>query len=194
MDRRRFGTDRRMAAAGVAATPSVGARLRCRGDIHQILADGPIQDVSFEPRVFRAMIKDSAAIRIGGLLYGVTAMPQLLMVPGPWNGLTASLWGVCALFGAIYLLRPMYYRIVPGRLDVLRYSLLRRAPMRVERHDLRAAQVWIDMRTNLVSIIEGDKVSEYALWFMRERNAFARALFEGAISTHAAPATSDEVL
>lgn len=191
---RRWRLDRRMQSAGVPELPSAHSRLRCCGDVGAILADGPIRDVPFEPRIFRAIIKDSRTMRVGGILYAVIMASYLMPTAGTWDIWTTLMLVFYLLFIAALVMRPMYYRVVPGRLDVLRYSLLRLAPKQVDRHDLRSAQVLVDLRRNLVHIVEGEKVSEYSLWFMREREAFARALFEGALSTHDAPAVSDEVL
>ena len=66
--------------------------------------------------------------------------------------------------------------------------------MQVERYDLRSARVIVDLRTNGVFIVEGEKVGEYSIWFMGERSAFARWLFQGAVSTHVAPELADDVL
>lgn len=185
---------RRLAAAGVPELPPVGSRLWCAGEVDTLLADGPLADVPFEPRVYRAVITSPQVMRLGGLLVVVMVLgPLMIEIQSRTFGLMPLLLVYVAMF-AIGALRPMYFRVVPGRLDVLRYSVLRGTPMQVERYDLRSARVIVDLRTNSVFIVEGEKVGEYSIWFMGERLAFARALFEGAVSTYAAPAVSDEVL
>ncbi|MCB9852127.1 MAG: hypothetical protein H6819_03455 [Phycisphaerales bacterium] len=185
---------RRLKAAGVPELPRVGSRLRCVGEFDVVFPYGPVQDVPFEPRVFRAIIKSSTSLRIGGIL--LSLVPVILLVSAIARRKTWMIWifGAMCITALVRFLRPMYFRVVPGRMDVLRYSMLRRAPMQVERHDLRTAQVIVDMRSNVVYIVEGEKVGEYSIRFMPERSAFARALFQGAVSTHAAPAVSDEEL
>ncbi len=185
---------RRLKAAGVPELPRVGSRLRCVGEFDVVFPNGPVQDVPFEPRVFRAIIKSSASLRIGEILVSLMLVIPLVSAIARRQQWLIWMWGGPLIVAVVRFLRPMYFRVTPGRMDVLRYSMFRRAPMRVERHDLRTAQVVVDMRSEVVYIVEGENVGEYSIRFMPERSAFARALFEGAISTHAAPATSDEVL
>jgi hypothetical protein len=97
-----------------------------------------------------------------------------------WGALVAARLVVAWLW-------PTYFRVMPGRLDVMRFSTLRGRAISFERFDLRQARVLADLRRSVVFIDEGENRAEYAIGLMRGRTRFAHALFWAAMNTHEPP-------
>ncbi|RJP33774.1 MAG: hypothetical protein C4547_11780 [Phycisphaerales bacterium] len=95
---------------------------------------------------------------------------------------------------------PTYYRVVPGRLDVMRFNMLRNEPVSIAQHPLRDAWIEIDLRRCVVIIGrrnepgEPQTEAELPILLMRRRTEFAHALLLAAISTHEAPPLPDDAL
>ena len=115
-------------------------------------------------------------------------------------GVFSGILGVAALnlfATAVARLRPTYYRVVPGRIDVLRFGLLRRQPLQVEHIDLRnAAQIVIEFDHAKIRISEGIASNERVLKLndAAEPHRLAEAVVQAAISTYpAAPLPDDDL-
>jgi hypothetical protein len=109
--------------------------------------------------------------------------------------------GVVVLFGCVVAARlvvawlwPTYFRVMPGRLEVMRFSTLAGRPISFERFDLRQASVLVDLRRSVVFVDEGDRRGEYAIALMRGRTRFAHALFWAAMNTHQPPDLPEDKL
>jgi hypothetical protein len=97
------------------------------------------------------------------------------------------------VWGAVALLWPTYLRVVPGRLDVIRYSVFPRWRTEVRSWNLRDARILVDLRGMRVSIdIPGDPGPvEFSIGLLPRRTRFARMLFWAAMSSYRAPAIAD---
>ncbi len=186
--------ERRMRREQVDELPPVGSRLQCVGAPSDLPHCGDLQSIMFEPRVYRA---SSASL----LLMQATASVGLaLLICG--SGLLDGKYGwgtVVAILGAAVFftihLRPLYFRISPGRLEVLRYGFLKRHPVEVERYDLRRSYIVADFRMNRVTISErGKQGRNYSLLLMPQRRAFLSMLFMAAVSEYQAPELPLETL
>ena len=86
--------------------------------------------------------------------------------------------------GLLACLRPIYFRVVPGRLDVLHYSAFRHRPLRTLFHDLKSAPVLVDLRRSLIFIGEGRKIAEYSFLLVPAGARLAYQVLVAAISTY----------
>ncbi len=98
-----------------------------------------------------------------GFLYGVS------FIFGGWRGLAQSMgfmgyatMGLAMVGGVISaeLIWPIYFRLVPGQLDIFRYSFLGFGTPKVERIDLRAVGVCVDFGGYIVAIEPARPVGE----------------------------------
>ena len=92
---------------------------------------------------------------------------------------------------------PTYFRIVPGRLDVMRFNNLLNRPVSVERYNLRTAKLLIDLRRGVIFVDESDgRTGEFPIVWMRRstRERLAYHLLLAAISSYEAPMLPDDRL
>ena len=175
-------------------------RLNCIGHRGQILQHGRLEDVPFEPAVFSAvfsykwsvamfltfflLLPPIAAAFILGLPFVRSALSLLIMAAvGVAAAATGCLW-------------PTYFRVVPGRLDVLRYNNVTGRVALVKHFDLRAARILVDLRSQKVLIEQDGQATRCETWAMKERTRehFGYYLFLGAISSHEPPVLPDDQL
>jgi hypothetical protein len=125
----------------------VEPRIQVRGRAVELLEIAGLPDASFEPRIFRV------AQRYLGLSLESQLVVLILCGVGVVFGLFARARFPCFLMPLLIwvvllygLLRsPSYYRVIPGRVDILRFPTLRQHPDHVEQIDLRGAKVRIDL-------------------------------------------------
>lgn len=126
-------------------------------------------------------------------IWGV-ALPQPSCFMQVFLAMTLSLGGIFAFRVSLF---PRYYRVVPGRLDILDYTPFRRKPHSIEKINLRGATV--DVRYDIGKIeIETDSCppmkKDISLTDCKERHRFAEAIMLAAMSSAAAPPLPDDEL
>lgn len=184
-----------MRATGVAAT-DVPQRLVWVGLRDTALRENELADRVFEPEIFSVwfigqpskwFIGTAAvfAILIGGTLWGLQVLVHLFNI-GPG----VEQFGFAAGFLIAMILFPTYYRVSPGRLELLQFSNLfgRRCERTV--FDLRSGRVIIDLKQGVIYI--GDR--EALFRWMPGRNRLAYYVLLAAISTHVAPELPEDQL
>ena len=90
---------------------------------------------------------------------------------------------------------PVYLRIVPGRLDILRYRFLGSKAHSTESFDLTSARVIVDANNEVVGVTEGDRhvnITYETIWHKRFVPYY---ILLAAISTYTpGPLPADELL
>lgn len=219
---------RRRRKAGEAARKAMGAsqlgRLVVACDEAERAEFDEIPDTPFEPRVYWAYL---AAPPIGWMEAvnwvgaSLLFLPVILM-PG-FRTITGNVPGFFAMWAIYGMLRvttaclwPAYYRVLPGRAELLRFRPFRREPMSVTRIDLRNQRVIVDtfIPTLLVESLDSPPVGpgasptkatrdahtnngmppELPFLFLADKAGFARALVMAARSTAAAGPVRDDDL
>lgn len=159
-------------------------RLCCVGDAADLSQYGEFADVPFEPRVFRA----SLALGLGSDLGLALLLINGMLLASYYFQDNAvgfiSVVAIVVLFPGLLLFRPKYFRLVPGKLEVLTFSFLRWSPRKHQQFDLRNARIIADLRSHIVVIDLGKCVVEYTIRFLPERKRFVHSLFLAAMSTH----------
>jgi hypothetical protein len=110
-----------------------------------------------------------------GLVHVLVPLPSALVLCfmmsiliGPAVTLTALMW-------------PTYFRVVPGRLDVLAYGPLGHGPPRMNSIDLRASRVLVDTNRDWIVVEpEGQGPVGLELAGVWNRMEFARSVLEAA--------------
>ncbi len=142
-----------MAIDVAGATPD--ARLVCVAPPDWIVQHGELRDVPFEPAIFPARYARDFTRHMKIAAAG-TAVPTFVLIwwAAGWLGVRNALsfgyilgWASLTAGHAVAMgLWPTYYRIVPGRLDVMRFSLLGNQVISLDRYDLRQSRIEIDLR------------------------------------------------
>jgi len=197
------------------AEVTAGVRLAYVGAAEDLVPFGGFHDCGFDPVLFRVAAGQPCLPHMPGtrVVYTILAVLAayfllvfLLGLPGPVyplerlspaHGLAMGL-GASGGFILADWLCAAYIRIVPGRLDVMRFSVLRGRLNAVVHVSLRGARIVVDRRRDLVFIdraAEGEGGSiELSMRYMREKTAFAYSLFLAAMSTSNPPALPDDQL
>ncbi len=198
---------RRRLAGSAEGEPDPDARFVCVGAVADITRHGAFQDTFFEPRIFKTgelettLARGGVVLQLCVLLCIPIAYYALLMVgiSGPVNplerlspahGLACGLGGWAGM-ASVPWIRPVYFRLAPGRMDVMLFSAFRKQPLSVERVPLNDCRILVDLRRHVAFIDhpEGSPRSpvEMSIRRMRERTLFAHTLFLAAMSTSNAP-------
>ena len=101
-----------------------------------------------------------------------------------------------ALDWAVARWNPRYFRISPGRLEIIRYGALRTDPLSHETHSLRDAQVTCDYARRIVQIA-AERNQTSALIDLRRTSrphALVEAIFDAALCSRDAPALPTDQL
>lgn len=167
----------------------------------------------FEPRIFRV----HGAVRgqrwqrwtltIAACVVGLVGSVMLrrygggLGIGGPGAGgwvPTFFDWQVGIGAGTLpyLLLWPTYYRVVPGRLDVLEFGMLGAGKPTVRKYALRTARMRVSVRGGMAMIGKGKDVRVDVVYqgTPRGKMEWAKAMVEGALCEHEAPDVGDEGL
>jgi len=192
-------------AARIAPRPDPRFRLRLIAHPANAAHFTSIGNQPFEPRIYRS-ITGPAAFTKGRraaiivccivvyaaelaiarvLMHGVNAAVVYLMLTG--------LLGQAALIAA--MMWPTYFRLVPGRLDILAYGLLGHGKPKLESIDLRASRVLVDTNTDTL-IVEREGKEAVGLTFagVPNRMEFARSVLEAARCTASTPPLPEDEL
>ena len=186
------------------AAPDESFRLNCVGPREYLEQHGPLTDLSFEPAIFHSIFvqkstRSQVVVFILVLLPAFVVMHYLfawfLGIPG-WGKLVLSkTWLAVGL--ALWFtgwMWPTYFRVVPGRLDVMRFSNLRGRPVAFEQYDLRQARIMVDLRRSVIFLDYGYRKADFTFMLMRGRTRFAYYVLLAALSTHKPPPLPDDAL
>ena len=185
------------------AVPGDSCRLNCIGLPEEMSACGELADVPFEPRLFHASLAGKFTVKMYIVFWilaalGIALVHYVLSVLG-WPqfrdlSFMRIMVGLLIAYLSTAWLWPTYFRLVPGRLDVMRFSNLRGRPVSIERFDLRQAELLVDMRRWVVFIDDEVRQIELPIALMRDRRRFAHALLLAALSTHEPAPLPDDAL
>jgi hypothetical protein len=182
--------------AGLPLRTDENVRLRCVGARRVVERYGQLADQAFEPAFFNASLAApfTTAMKIA---WWTTVLAALLLINVPQYG---ALWWLIAAplvgHGVILLLWPTYFRVVPGRLDVLRYRPFRKHATLLAQYPLREARLLVHLRKWLL-VIECPGRERVLLPIARvpHRSRLAWELLRAAVSTHTpGPLPEDELL
>lgn len=182
-------------------------RLTCVGHPDLLRKHGELADHPFEPEIFistfgqpfsRNMMIAACIVVLPAFFLGLYIFSFVLdWSKQPWSeGLIFKVWFavIIAAYAAGWLW-PTYLRIVPGRLDVMRFSNLSDRPVSIERIPLSQSRIVVDLRRGAVFIDEAPgKTHEISILLMKDRERFTHRLFLAAISTHQPPPLPDDAL
>ena len=189
------------------AVADTAARLRCIGPTEALVKFktlGEPRDVAFEPVVAFASlaVKQHAAAKTVWVLTTIAAcglmiaLRELGNLPLPRFGYFTVATAMVFGGGVAVFLWPTYLRIVPGRIDILRYRLWSRKPT-VETIDLREAHVLVNLHRSIIYIQTSDHTRFWraiGLGAVRHGKEVAHAILQAAISTAPTPPLPDDEL
>jgi hypothetical protein len=112
----------------------------------------------------------------------------------PVNGYVTLVTGFAVGGLLTGVLWPTYLRLVPGRLDVIRYSLLGRGVVECVKHDLRSSAVLVDLNQHCVFLATDGITTEVSYGAVRDPYDFAHAVLLAAVSTHKPAPLPDDAL
>jgi hypothetical protein len=182
----------------VASVPF--ARLTLRGHRNDIEKVTPPDNVAFEPIIFERVYAGTSLVRLFGLgiFLGVVLMIIIeAWLPVPRN--TGAIGGLYQVLGVLFLwlisrLFPTYYRIMPGRLDIMRFAPLTNRVRKMETVNLRSAKIRVVLERATIVIRNHDNEHTIILRGLTEPFRFIDALLMGAVSTHRPAAVPDDRL
>lgn len=179
--------------------PPLHARLVARGNRHDLAPLASLRDVPFEPMIFeRIYVARSVWWIFGiGLPLGVAGQiwleKELQVVPRGTLGGIPQVAGIIVVW-LMARLHPTYYRIVPGRLDIMWFApLANRGGVRT-RLDLRKAKITANFARRVIELDAGGVIEVIPLFGISEPYRFVEAVFQAAISTFPAPPLPDDAL
>ncbi|MDX2146683.1 MAG: hypothetical protein SFZ23_04105 [Planctomycetota bacterium] len=184
-------------------------RVRCAGNavaIQEVKALGPPEGVgSFEPKIYDAFFMVPASkklfrwwIIITSIVGVAGVMGEVFIIARPLiPGFHVVYFYIIAVVSAIILafLNPVYLRVVPGRLDVMRFRFRGRRASSVRSIDLRSVRMLVDLTTKRVFFdrVAGDNseriecVGELGFEVCYNRTEFAHALLAAATTDAPTP-------
>lgn len=155
-----------------------GARLRAAGTRRELGLLARVEDVSFEPVVVEVMYS-RALYRVGLLatIAGTLGIIMRLIFP-------------LAMFLAWVIQRftPTYYRIVPGRMDIMQFSFLTNRGRVLRQLDLKYGRILISFpKERVVYHLPYGPTETIWLGGIAKPYELAKAIMQGAISTSIPP-------
>ena len=176
-------------------------RLKAFGKEKELRPLAELPDVPFEPMIAQN-IGSGVGPAILFLGYGLFHVLKPLLKRSSSNYWATT--GLCAGFVCVMLamltklwcyIFPTYYRVVPGRLDVLKGSPFARTPWLHDRYDLRVARVIARFDQNTLYLYSpGQRSLEISLGTISEPEEFVKTVFQAAVCTHTAPPLPDDAL
>ncbi|MBK8268074.1 MAG: hypothetical protein IPK83_07095 [Planctomycetes bacterium] len=191
------GKQRYECVKDAAREAPVGARMIAIGNRDDIGPIGELVNRPFEPII---VLRTFSVLHFNLVLFTVIAInfaaAFLDSVPPILKG--GGILAFALGFGAgqlAALLRPMYFRVVPGRLDILKFDGVRKKPLSIQRINLRNAIIHANFGFRTVEIsnplVEKKKL---VLIHVSEPHRFVQGLFQAAICTTPAPPLPDDEL
>lgn len=180
----------------------VGARVRACGRPPSLRRLLPLETHMFEPVIVTQGTKAwtwLVALLVGGV--GYYAIRKSLPALAP-NSVRAPYYAYGALFAIFPLIawglsrvRPIYYRVAPGQLDVLCFRFLSGRADLIQRIDLRTSRVEVALGRGIVRIDPPDgPPTELYLMNVSEPIRFAQAILNAAIATEPTPPLPNDSL
>ncbi len=183
--------------------PKQNARLICIGVPTDLSVYGDFFDASFEPAVYRSAFITEILPRSANVFRGIIGLfwVSFFLSVMFFTNLNIEFWlyAVMGLFmslvdGIIVFLWPLYFRIVPGRLDVMYFQPFTKKVFRIERIPLHNVKIVADIRRAYLSISDGDKQHRFSLRMMPQKKQFLYFTFLAAMSSYDPPKLSDDDL
>lgn len=190
----------------IPALASPGARVVATGD-PLVLADRMerVESGSFEPYIVRGRFAVRAerlwiamVLALGGL--GVTALGVWFFGPRQSGGIVPPV-GVFEIVGAVAVgmflqafWEPTYFRVSPGRLDILTYTLGRGGRPGVVRLDLRTEHVVLDCDKHVLFLRTAQPLRSVQFASVPDVAGLESAILSAAVSVHPGPELPDDVL
>lgn len=174
-------------------TPSEPARLDAYGRPDELLPLAAIEDVPREAAIFRRIptFLGWSTERWGVL--GVFLVGASVFAVRAWV-VTVVAMSIVATLWLLSQLRPTYYRVVPGRLDILVGSPFSGKVRLAGRWNLRDALVKIRFDQQELFVRSWAAKRTLCVGSISEPHAFVRAVFEAAISSHPTASLPDDAL
>lgn len=183
---------------GLHEQPDAGCRVRCIGAPEEILEYGSLDPVMFEPAIFSPAIgiaRDSmpakwCVVIVALLLFFGSLAVRFLGSASlfPEGGWIWVFWGgMVAGFAVASWLWPSYYRIVPGRVEIMRFAFRVRQLPRIQRLDLMRSRVLVDLRRWVVIVGEGRAATDFTIRFVPGRRRMAYYILLAAVAERQAP-------
>lgn len=195
---RRKYLPKRLITSDELASALTKARLVAEGKIKELSYVADIDDVPFEPIIVE---RQYAASSMGFIIFvGLFLAFAVQFLFDGIFGQRTSYRGIGFLLGFTLVwiparIRPLYYRLVPGRMDLLRFSMISGKARLLKRIDLGKARIRVSFAKQSAEIrsSDGDR-EDIRLWALAEPHEFIRGLFQAAICTHPAPPLPDDQL
>ncbi len=172
------------------------ARLIAQGGSVLLSQLGDLTNQQFEPVIVHVRFprnpdRTFILVFISFVVLAVGLSPPKYWVSAIWIGMG------CTLIGMVIWTRilPRYYRVVPGRIDVMMASLFGRSLRVEQRIDLRTAKLRLRGQRQILEIESTDgRKDSIPFNGTSEPLAFVTAVFRGALCTSAAPPLPDDAL
>ncbi len=188
---------RRRPVIGRLPEPFDGARLNAFGRPEELAPLAELRDTCFEPVIMERELAGWSIVSVVLLGSAVALLLRLfldLLTPGLIGNVSFLLYPIgMFIVWLIQRLRPTYYRIVPGRMDIMRFSVLTNRATIVDRWDLRNSHITVRFDRQLVGLGMSE-TRHVRLAGLTEPHRFVAAVFQGAISTHETPPLPDDAL
>lgn len=178
-----------------------GARILLSGHRSDLIRVTLPRNVLFEPVVFERVYAGASYIVVfifGILLGNIILIATRRWLPS-WVHSGAFAGGVFPTFGVLTLwgvsrVFPTYYRITPGRLDIMRFSPIANRSRILERWNLRTAKIKVAFELPTVALRDDGRETMIRLRGISEPFKFVEALLLGAVSTYTPPPLPDDQL
>lgn len=193
----------RASISGIPARPDPSARVGCTGSATQLARvrkQGEIVDVAFEPAIFRGVVTFQLNWSHSRAHWAsvIAALVVLLIVRKliGWNTDAFILLYIAFAIGACIppAITPVYARVVPGRIDVMKSGLFDRKLVKSETYDLRRSAVLVDLNQHCVFLAADGATREIGFGYVLGKPAFAHAVLLAAVSTHEPAPLPDDAL
>jgi len=201
---KRRSAARRWWRGSIGGERSGDPNLVCIGDPLELMQFLDVPNVETEPVIIRRVSVDPYHLGHnvhGGLAFAIIAIGLLPLFLLPnwevWMTLAIlAMWCIALRMGA--LLRPIYYRVVPGRLDIMQFGLLRTKPTSCESVPLRRARISCDLKKCVLKILPNANSAPERVIPLRELDCpldlILAAFRAAALDREAAPLPRDELL
>ncbi|OWY71759.1 hypothetical protein B7486_08820 [cyanobacterium TDX16] len=185
--------------AGQIETTRHTSRLKVTGTRRELSQFLSIDDVLFEPIIVQqamrpvSMVASVVLVLSAFAAFIIWCSPLVMSIGAVLGFALAQLVVLVPL--AIEQILPVYYRIAPGRMDVLKFSTISQKGKLVESYDLRSVRITILCNKRRIDIEEPGRASvRIPLYCFLKPYEFARGILQGAVSTHPAPPLPDDEL
>lgn len=173
--------------------PAESARLEAYGRPEELLPLAALEDLPREPAIFPCVQTPLGKPMERWGLLGLFVLGASSFAVQVW-GTTAVAMSIVAALWLLSQLRPTYYRVVPGRLDILVGTPFSGTVRLAGRWNLRDALVKMRFDRQELLITSWAAKRTLCVGSISEPHAFVRAVFEAAISSHPTASLPDDAL